>query len=60
MRPSEVDALIGDASRAKDLLGWTPKVLTPELARIMVDADLQPKPPQTHQAISLAEKVPLA
>ena len=39
-RPSEVDALIGDASRAKDKLGWEAKVHTPELVRIMVDADI--------------------
>jgi GDPmannose 4,6-dehydratase len=40
MRPSEVDALIGDASRAYDLLGWKPQVLTPQLAPLMVDADI--------------------
>jgi GDPmannose 4,6-dehydratase len=39
LRPSEADALVGDASKAAAQLGWTPKVLTPELARIMVDAD---------------------
>jgi GDPmannose 4,6-dehydratase len=39
LRPAEVDALIGDASKAKQVLGWQPQVLTPELARIMVDAD---------------------
>jgi GDPmannose 4,6-dehydratase len=39
LRPSEVDALIGDASKAGERLGWAPKVLAPELARIMVDAD---------------------
>ena len=39
-RPSEVDALIGDASRAKQLLGWEAQVHTPELVRIMVDADV--------------------
>ena len=39
LRPAEVDSLIGDASRAASILGWIPKVLTPELARIMVDAD---------------------
>jgi GDPmannose 4,6-dehydratase len=39
LRPSEVDALIGDASRAADVLGWKPSVLTPQLAQIMVDAD---------------------
>jgi GDPmannose 4,6-dehydratase len=41
LRPTEVDALIGDASKAKELLGWEPKVLTPELATVMVDADRQ-------------------
>ena len=39
-RPSEVDALIGDATRAKELLGWEATVHTPELVRIMVDADI--------------------
>lgn len=40
-RPSEVDALIGDASKARELLGWKPAVLVEELARIMVDADVR-------------------
>lgn len=40
LRPTEVDELIGDASKAKALLGWEAKVLPPELARIMVDADI--------------------
>jgi GDPmannose 4,6-dehydratase len=40
-RPTEVDALIGDASKARDLLGWKPTVLVDELARIMVDADVR-------------------
>jgi GDPmannose 4,6-dehydratase len=40
-RPSEVDALIGDYARAKAELGWQPTVLVPELARIMVDADMR-------------------
>jgi GDPmannose 4,6-dehydratase len=39
LRPTEVDALIGDASKAAEFLGWKPKTLTPELARLMVDAD---------------------
>jgi GDPmannose 4,6-dehydratase len=39
LRPSEVDSLIGDASKAASVLGWRPKVLAPELARIMVDTD---------------------
>jgi GDPmannose 4,6-dehydratase len=41
LRPTEVDALVGDASRANTELGWVPKILAPELARIMVDADIQ-------------------
>lgn len=41
LRPTEVDALIGDASKAADLLGWVPKVLPPRLAEIMVDADIK-------------------
>lgn len=39
LRPTEVDNLIGDATKAAEVLGWKPKVFTPELARIMVDAD---------------------
>ena len=40
LRPTEVDSLIGDASKAERVLGWVPQVRTPELARIMVDADV--------------------
>jgi GDPmannose 4,6-dehydratase len=40
-RPTEVDALIGDYSKAKRELGWEPKVLTPDLVKIMVDADVK-------------------
>ena len=40
-RPSEVDALIGDYGKARQDLGWEPKVLTPELVTIMVDADVK-------------------
>ena len=39
LRPTEVDDLIGDASRARNILGWQPRVFTPELVKIMVDAD---------------------
>ena len=41
LRPTEVDALVGDASKATKKLGWTPGVLTPELAALMVDADVE-------------------
>jgi GDPmannose 4,6-dehydratase len=40
LRPSEVDDLVGDASKANRVLGWRPRVLAPELARLMVDAEL--------------------
>jgi GDPmannose 4,6-dehydratase len=41
LRPTEVDALVGDASKAQDELGWKANVLTPDLARLMVEADLE-------------------
>lgn len=41
LRPTEVDSLIGDSSRAAIGLGWTARTLAPELAKIMVDADLE-------------------
>jgi GDPmannose 4,6-dehydratase len=40
-RPAEVDALIGDATRAETVLGWKAKTHAPELARLMVDADVE-------------------
>ena len=40
LRPTEVDELIGDASKAKATLGWEATVLPPQLATIMVDADI--------------------
>ena len=40
-RPTEVECLLGDASKAKKLLGWQPQVTFKELARLMVKADLQ-------------------
>lgn len=39
-RPTEVDLLIGDASKAREVLGWEPKISVRELAREMVEADL--------------------
>lgn len=40
-RPSEVDYLQGDASKAKKVLKWEPKVTFKELARLMTDADME-------------------
>ncbi|MBX3090961.1 MAG: GDP-mannose 4,6-dehydratase [Cryobacterium sp.] len=40
-RPAEVDLLVGDASKAKEVLGWEPKVSFEDLVRMMVDSDLE-------------------
>jgi GDPmannose 4,6-dehydratase len=39
-RPAEVDLLIGDATKAREKLGWKPRVGFRELVEMMVDADL--------------------
>jgi len=39
-RPAEVDVLLGNASKAKKILDWEPRVRFHELVRIMVDADM--------------------
>jgi GDPmannose 4,6-dehydratase len=44
LRPSEVDDLVGDASKAAHDLGWRPTVRAPELARLMTDAELDALP----------------
>ncbi len=44
LRPSEVDDLVGDASKAERILDWRPTVRAPELARLMVDAELAALP----------------
>lgn len=40
MRPAEVDLLIGDPSKAREVLGWAPTVRFEELVTMMVDSDL--------------------
>ena len=40
-RPAEVDLLLGDASKAKEKLGWTATTTLEELAKLMVDNDLE-------------------
>ncbi len=40
-RPAEVDLLLGDATKARERLGWAPKVRFPELIRMMTDADME-------------------
>jgi GDPmannose 4,6-dehydratase len=41
LRPAEVELLIGDPAKARERLGWRPKVSFGELVRMMVDADLK-------------------
>ena len=41
LRPTEVEALIGDSTRARQKLGWVPTLGGRELARLMVDADIE-------------------
>ena len=41
VRPAEIDLLIGDASKARRVLGWAPKHSFEELVHMMVDADLR-------------------
>jgi GDPmannose 4,6-dehydratase len=41
LRPAEVDHLVGDASKAREKLGWQPRVSFKELVEMMVDADLE-------------------
>jgi GDPmannose 4,6-dehydratase len=40
VRPADPGLQVGDATRARDVLGWTPRVVFPEVAHLMVDADL--------------------
>jgi GDPmannose 4,6-dehydratase len=41
MRPAEVDLLVGDPSKARQVLGWKPDVSFAELVATMVDADTE-------------------
>ena len=40
-RPTEVDLLLGDCSKAKEVLGWEPETRSKDLAKLMVDHDLE-------------------
>jgi GDPmannose 4,6-dehydratase len=40
-RPAEVETLLGDASKAREKLGWEPKITFKELVRLMVESDLK-------------------
>jgi GDPmannose 4,6-dehydratase len=47
-RPAEVDVLLGDASKAREKLGWEPTVRFAELVRMMVDHDREPRRTEEH------------
>jgi GDPmannose 4,6-dehydratase len=47
-RPAEVDLLIGDPSKAKEKLGWEPKVNLEELVRMMVSSDMKDAKQELH------------
>lgn len=49
-RPAEVDLLLGDASKARKQLGWTPHTDVRELARIMVEHDLEQAQRELHNS----------
>ena len=40
-RPSEVEVLLGDATKARKVLGWKPKVDFPGLVKMMIESDLE-------------------
>lgn len=59
-RPTEADFLVGDSSKAKEKLGWSPKVKFADLVKIMIDADFRAvglEPPGEGDKI-LKEKFP--
>jgi len=56
LRPAEVDLLIGDASKARKVLGWQPKTRFKDLVKIMVDADINVLKDRLTGKITRAEK----
>ena len=48
LRPAEVDLLIGDASKAKETLGWEPEVSFAQLVKMMVENDLEIEAAKAH------------
>ena len=57
-RPAEVDLLLGDSSKAQRVLGWKPRVTFKDLARLMVEADLESAgqaPPTTRASRGVAQ-----
>ncbi|WNZ11718.1 GDP-mannose 4,6-dehydratase [Streptomyces sp. 11x1] len=59
LRPTEVDDLVGDATKAERVLGWRPTVRAPELARLMVDAEIAAHEPVPSALDSLPAPAPM-
>src|SRR5262245_1280801 len=57
-RPTEVDLLIGDATKARQKLGWTARTGFPDLVRLMVDADLTLLSAGTHSRVTISGGAP--
>jgi GDPmannose 4,6-dehydratase len=54
LRPAEVEAVTGDASKARRVLGWRPRTSFRELVRMMVEADIAAARAEAHEAASMA------
>jgi GDPmannose 4,6-dehydratase len=51
LRPAEVDTLLGDSTKAREVLGWRPTISFPELVRVMVEADLREEGLDPHRVM---------
>jgi GDPmannose 4,6-dehydratase len=58
LRPAEVDTLLGDSTRARDVLGWKPAVSFSELVQLMVEADLKAEGLDPHKVMAGAATQP--
>jgi GDPmannose 4,6-dehydratase len=55
LRPAEVDTLLGDSAKAREVLGWKPAVSFAELVRVMVEADLKAEGLEPHKVMKPQE-----
>jgi GDPmannose 4,6-dehydratase len=55
LRPAEVDTLLGDSAKAREVLGWKPAVSFAELVRLMVEADLKAEGLDPHNVMKPQE-----
>jgi GDPmannose 4,6-dehydratase len=55
LRPAEVDTLLGDSAKAREVLGWKPAVSFAELVRVMVEADLKAEGLEPHNVMKPQE-----